>query len=95
MGPSLHGVRVGRWLVSRSRCVVLFIGVVGTWSGCSHRAAECLAYVVWMVFGDVSVSVSAQTDCVEFSFIRRHLASKRLGELGHLMWLRAECSEEL
>ena len=73
----------------------LLIGVVGAWSGCSHGSAECLADVVWMVFGDVSVSADAQTDGVEVSFIRRHLASKRLEELGHLMWLRAECSEEL
>ena len=95
MCPRLHGVRVGDWLVARARWAILLVGVVGTWSGCSHGSAERLTNIVWMVFGDVSVSADAQADGVEVSFIGRHLASKWLEELSHLVWLCAESSEEL
>ena len=74
---------------------MLFVGVVGTWSCWSHRATECLAYVVWMVFGDVSISANAHTDIVEVGFVGRHLASKWLEELCHLVRLRAKSSEGL
>ena len=74
---------------------MLFIGVVGTWSGWSHRAIERLAYVVWMILGDVSISADTYTDIVEVGFVGRHLASKRLEELGHLVRRFAKSSEEL
>ena len=93
--PRLHGVRVGDWLVAWSRWAILLVGVVGTWSGCSHGSAERLANVVWMVFGDMSVSANAQADSVEFGLIGRHLASKWWEELGQLRWCCAECSEKL
>ena len=74
---------------------MLFVGVVGTWSGWSHRAAECLAYVVWMILGNVSVSANAHTDIVEVGFVGRHLASEWLEKLRHLLRRSAESSEKL
>ena len=93
--PRLHGVGVGDWPIVRAKLAMLFIGVVGPWSGCSHGSAECLADVVWMVFGDMSASADAKTDGVEVSCVRRHLASTWLEELCRLVCLGAKSSEEL